>query len=312
MTFQYFLRRSFYIFPVLFGVTLICFLIFNVVGGDPALQFAGKNPSFDQITSLRYELGLDQPLHRQYFIFLKQVVTFDWGKSWQTHENINELLIKGLGPSLSLTFPAFFLSFLISIIIALYITCLRKTWVDPCITTFCLVLMSLSFLVYIIVYQYVFAFSMNLFPINGWNSDFLLRWRYLLLPWLISITVSLGPGILIYRSILMDETLQDYVVTARAKGLSWFAVYSKHILKNVMIPVSTFIIMQIPFLMTGSLLLEAFFGIPGLGGLLMQAIQNSDFPVIKAMTVMGSILYLLFNLISDFIYVFFDPRVVLE
>ncbi len=312
MTFQYFLRRLFYTFPVIFGVTLICFLIFNVVGGDPALQFAGKNASFDQIISLRHELGLDQPFYKQYFLFLKQVITFDWGESWQTHENINDLLIKGLGPSLSLTLPAFFLNFIISIALALYTTSLRKTWIDPCVTTFCLGLMSLSFLVYIIVYQYVFAFYLNLFPINGWNPDFWLRWRYLLLPWLISITVSLGPSVLIYRSVLMDETLQDYVITAKAKGLSQFVIYLKHILKNAMIPISTFVMMQIPFLMTGSLLLEAFFGIPGLGGLLMQAIQNSDFPVIRAMTVMGSLTYLLFNLVSDFVYTFFDPRVNME
>ena len=312
MTFRYFFRRLLYTFPVLFGVTLICFLIFNVVGGDPALQYAGKNASFEQIASLRHELGLDQSFHKQYFLFLKQVITFDWGESWQTHENINELLAKGLGPSLSLSLPAFFLTFIISMALALYTTCFRKTWVDPCITTFCLALMSVSFLVYIIVYQYVFAFSMNLFPINGWNSSLWLRWHYLLLPWLISVSVSLGPSVLIYRSVLMDEALQDYVTTAKARGLSPFVIYLRHILKNTMIPISTFVIMQIPFLMTGSLLLEAFFGIPGLGGLLMQAIQNSDFPVIKAMTVMGSLAYLLFNLISDFAYTLFDPRVGLE
>ncbi len=312
MTRGYLIRRLLYTLPVLFGVTLICFLIFNVVGGDPALQYSGRNANLEQMASLRHELGLDQPLHKQYFLFLKQVVSLDWGESWQTHENINTLLFRGLGPSLCLSLPAFFLSFIISMALALYTTCFRKTWVDPLITTFCLALMSVSFLVYIIIYQYVFAFSLNLFPINGWDPGLWLRWNYLLLPWFISVSVSLGPGILLYRSIFMDEVLQNYVTTARAKGLSPFVIYMRHILKNAMIPISTLVITQIPFLMTGSLLLEAFFGIPGLGGLLMQAIQNSDFPVIKAMTVMGSLAYLLFNLVSDLTYTLFDPRVGLE
>ena len=312
MTREYFLRRLFSTVPILFGVTLICFLIFNVVGGNPALEAAGKNATAEQIASFRHELGLDQPLHKQYFLFLRQVITFNWGESWQTHENINQLLIKGLGPSLSLTLPAFLLSFMISLALALYTTCFRETWVDRCITTLCLALMSVSFLVYIIVYQYIFAFSLNLFPINGWDPGLWSRWSYLILPWLISLSVSLGPNLLIYRAILVDETLKDYITTAKAKGLSQPVIYLRHVLKNAMIPISTFFIMQIPFLMTGSLLLEAFFGIPGLGGLLIQAIQNADFPVIKAMTVMGALTYLVFNLISDFAYTFFDPRVSLE
>ena len=280
MTFKYFIKRLVYTIPILFGVTLFCFLIFNVVGGDPALESAGKNTTTEELASIRHELGLDRPLHKQYFFFLRQVVTLDWGQSWQTNESINQLLIDGLGPSLSLTFPPFLMTFIICLLLSFFTLCFGRGWLDSFLTAFCLVLMSVSFLVYIIVYQYFFAFSLNLFPINGWDESLLFRWKYLLLPWLISITVLLGPIFLICRSVFLEEALKPYIITAKAKGLSQSKIFFRHILKNSMIPLSTLFISQIPFLMTGSLLLESFFGIPGLGGLLMQAIQSGDFPVI--------------------------------
>lgn len=233
----------------------------------------------------------------------------DWGQSWHTKENINRMILHGISPTLSLTLPAFFMSFVVCLFFAFVCIHFRRIWFDRFIVVICLSLMSISFLVYIIVYQYVFAFHLGLFPINGWDASYIYRWKFLLLPWLISISVSLGPNILIYRSALLDETLQDYVTTAKAKGVPSFLLYIRHILKNAMIPISTLLIMQVPFLMTGSLLLEAFFGIPGLGGLLIQGIQNADFPVIKAMTVLGSIVYVIFNLIADLCYTYFDPRV---
>ncbi|MCJ8275807.1 MAG: ABC transporter permease [Bdellovibrionales bacterium] len=298
--------------PILIGVTLITFLLFHVVGGDPAFQLAGKNATPEQIESIRSQLGLNKSLALQYLDFVKQTFTLDWGRSWTTQQNISSMISQGIGPSLSLTVPSFILSFLICIGIALFSTYKKGTWIDRSITMVCLALMSVSFLVYIIFYQYLLAFEWGLFPITGWDPSWSGRWSYLILPWIISISVSLGPGILIYRTALLDEVLQDYVRTARAKGVTNWVVYSQHILKNAMIPIITIVVMQMPFLITGSLLLEAFFSIPGLGGILIQAINNSDFPVIKAMTVLGSILYMLFNLLSDLLYAVVDPRVELK
>lgn len=298
--------------PVLLGVTVVTFLIFYVVGGDPSFQLAGKSATLEQIQSIRIELGLNKPLLSQYFDFLRQTLTFQWGQSWHTHENINQMIINGIGPSLSLTLPAFLISFIFSLIIALF-----SAWseqgptkrVDKWITSICLSLMSISFLVYIISFQYFLAFDLGLFPINGWDSSWSGRWTYLVLPWIISIFVSLGPNILIFRTAILDQASQDYVRTAQAKGLSALSTYFVHVLKNAMIPIITVVVLQIPFLMTGSLLLESFFGIPGLGGLLIQSIQNADFPVIKAFTIIGSILYLFFNLMADILYAWIDPRV---
>ena len=293
-------------------MTLITFCLFHVVGGDPAFQLAGKNATIEQIESIRIELGLNKALSLQYFDFLKQTVTLDWGRSWSTQQKISTMIFDGLGPSLSLTIPSFIMSFFICIGIALFSTYRKGSWIDRTITTLCLALMSISFLVYIIFYQYTLAYKAGLFPITGWDSSFSGRWSYLVLPWIISISVSLGPSILIYRTALLDEVFQDYVRTARAKGVGNKVIYVKHILKNALIPIVTIVVMQMPFLITGSLLLEAFFGIPGLGGMLIQALNNSDFPVIKTMTVFGSILYMIFNLLSDLLYAVVDPRVELK
>ena len=276
---------------------------------------AGKNATPEQIESIRIELNLNQSLPLQYLEFLRQTFFFDWGQSLQTGEDINQIILRGIGPSLSLTLPAFLVTLLLSITIALFSAYAReglsKTF-DQSVTTLCLAIMSISLLVYIITFQYFLAFKLDLFPIHGWDDSITGRWEYLVLPWVILVFVSLGPNILIFRSAILDQASQDYVRTAHAKGLSAITTFFRHILKNAMIPIVTVVLIQIPFLMTGSLLLEAFFGIPGMGGLLIQAIQSADFPVIKAFTVIGSLAYLFFNLVADILFTLFDPRVELK
>ena len=219
---SYGFRKFIQIFPTLIGITLITFFLFYLAGGDPALQLAGKNGTLEQIESLRIELGLKEPLIQQYLNFLIQTLTLNWGESWHTHENINSMIYKGLGPSLCLTLPAFFVSLVLSIVISLSTIALssRKKILNEIVTWLCLALMSVSFLVYIIVFQYYLAFKWNIFELNGWDESWALRWQYLFLPWVISILVSLGPNILIFRSALFEELSQNYVRTGFAKGLS--------------------------------------------------------------------------------------------
>ncbi len=311
---HYCIKRILYVIPILFGVTLITFIIFNVAGGDPAFEQAGRNATQEQIESIRKELGLDRPLVWQYLHFVKQTLSFSWGNSWSTSQNINQMFLKGVGPSLCLTLPSFIISIGLSILLALYTTFMgsRKPIVDQSISSLCLALMSVSFLVYIICFQYFFAYYLGLFEINGWSFDWTERWSYLILPWIISIFVTLGPNILIFRSAFLNEVNQDYVRTARSKGVSQFHVYFRHILQNSLVPIITIVMLQVPYLLTGSLLLEAFFGIPGLGGVLIQAIQNADFPVVKAFTVMGSLAYIFINLFTDLLYIVADPRIELK
>jgi len=171
---------------------------------------------------------------------------------------------------------------------------------------------SVSSLVFILALQYFLAYRLDLFPISGWDESWIHRWTYLTLPIIIYVVVSVGSHILFYRTVFIDEIYQDYVRTARAKGLTERIILFKHVLRNALIPIITLVVLQMPFLILGSLLLETFFGIPGLGGILVQAINNADFPVIKAMTVFGAVLYMIFQLISDVLYSVVDPKVQLR
>jgi peptide/nickel transport system permease protein len=307
--FFYFIRKLLYSVPVILGVTLITFFLFNIVGGDPALQYAGKNASAELISSLRQELGLNQSLWGQYLFFLKQTLTFQWGQSWTTQQSILKMFGEGIGPSLSVTLPAFLISVISSVILSLFCAFYRYRFFDKAVHVLCLSLMSVSFLVYIIVLQKFLTYDHSLFPVYGWDPSWQWRWQYVGLPWLIYVAVSIGPKILVFRAAILDEVQKDYVRTGRAKGLSAVALYGKHILRNALIPILTLVLAQMPSLITGSLLLETFFGIPGIGNMLVKAIQTSDFPVIKAMTVMGALFYIAFNLLNDLLYFYFEPRV---
>lgn len=309
---KYIIRRLLYMIPILFGITLFTFFLFNVVGGDPAAQAAGRYASAEHIAQLKAELGLDGPLYKQYLDFLHQIITFDFGRSWATKQKISTMILDGIGASLSLTAPAFFLSLLIAISFGLLVAHLRGKAFDKIALFICLAMLSISSLVYILFGQYFFAFQMGWFPISGWDPSWVGRWEYLLLPILIFVTLNLGSDILLYRTVFLDEMYQDYVRTAKAKGLNQPSILFKHILRNAMVPIITLVVLQMPFLITGSLLLENFFGIPGLGDLIVQAINNADFPVIKAMTFIGAVLYMVFQLISDILYALVDPKIQLR
>ena len=298
--------------PILFGITLLTFSLFNVFGGDPALRFAGRHATPEMVETLRAELGLNRSLPEQYLFFVKQIATFDYGRSWATKQTIATMISDGVGASLCLTIPVEIFSILFCIGLALLAVYYRARFFDKATMVICLGLLSISSLVYIIILQYGLAYKFGIFPISGWDPDWVGRWQYLFLPWLILFILNLGPSILVYRSVMTDELFQDYVRTARAKGLSQYVVFTKHILKNALIPIITIIVIELPFIITGTFLVEHFFSIPGLGGLLIKAFQDSDFPVIKAMTVIVSILYMLLSLFADIIYAAVDPRIKLS
>ena len=301
---------------ILFGITLVTFLLFNVAGGDPATMHAGKHASEEQIAEIRRELGLDRPLHMQYVFYVKQIASLDFGRSWATRQKITDMILDGIPASLSLTFPAFMITLVVTISIALLLVFLRGPRfgeiVDKSVMVVCLAAMSISSLVYILFLQYFLGYQLGWFPITGWDPDWVGRWEYLILPILIYVVLSLGSNILFYRTIFMDEIFQDYVRTARSKGLGPKAIMLKHVLRNALIPIITITVVQLPFLILGTLLLEAFFGIPGLGGLLYSALGNADFPVIKAMVFMSAVLYMFAQLLTDILYALVDPKVKLS
>lgn len=309
---SYLLRRLVSTIPTLLGVTLVIFVLFNMVGTDPAIMMVGRHATPAQMAEIRHEYGLDQPTYVQYFDYLKQVVTFDYGRSYATKQKIGKMITDGIVPSLSLAIPAFAITTLLSIGIGLLVAYFRGKWIDKIGVVFCVFGMSVPILAYILFGQYFFAYKLGWFEISGYDPSFDGWFRYTALPALIWIIVSLGYDVRFYRTAVLEEVNQDYVRTARAKGLSGPKVFLKHVLKNSMGPIITNVVIEIPLLITGAFLLEGFFGIPGLGGITISAFYNSDFPVIKAMTTLTAILFIIGNLMTDILYTVVDPRVSLK
>lgn len=309
---QYIIRRLLYMIPVLLGVSLVIFVLFNLIGGDPTAVLLGKNANARAMAELREQLGLNKSLFLQYLDVVKSAFTFDFGRSWATKQEITYMIKQGAYPSLCLTIPAFMISTVLSLLISLVVAFYRGRGIDLFIRFFCIAGMSISALTYILAFQWIFAFELDWFEISGFEYGFPAFIPYVALPAIIWIILSLGPDVRFFRTVILDEIYQDYVRTARAKGLSEASILLKHVLRNALIPIITYVVIQIPFLILGALLLESFFGIPGLGGITLNALNSSDFPVIKAMAILSSVVYILFSLLSDILYTFADPRVKLK
>ncbi|WP_256415244.1 ABC transporter permease [Acinetobacter sp. 5862] len=309
----YVVRRLWQMIPTMLGVILLIFFLFNWVGGDPAYILAGKMSSPEQIENIRKQLGVDQPYYVQLWIFIKQILTFDYGASWSTGEPVSQIILTRLGPSLTLLIPLTILQTVISIILALAVASVRGSLTDRMVMMLCTIGMSISILVYIIVFQYVLAYQLSWFPVQGWSDQFSQNlFQYSLLPILIMLVVSIAPTLRLYRSFVLDEINQDYVRTARAKGVGGSRVLSVHVLRNASIPIVTEVMASLPALLIGAFLIERFFGIPGIGREIIIAVERSDFPVIKAITVYIAVVTMIFNLIADLIYKLLDPRVQLK
>lgn len=307
----YIVRRLLYTIPLILGVALIIFIIFHVVTPNPVYLFLGKSATPHEVALMERQLGLDEPLVIQFVDFLRQIVTFDYGYSFQTHEPISEIIKRGIVPSLFLTVPAFLGGTLLGILLGIICAFFHNSITDKGIVVLSVMGMSISSLALILIGQYFLAFHWEIFPISGYEPGFAAI-QYLLLPWLIWISISVGSDVRFYRTVMMNEIRQDYVRTAYAKGLPTKIVLFRHVLANALIPIITRVVIALPFLYTGSLLLENFFAIPGLGNMQVNAILHNDWPVIKAITMVGALLYIGANLASDILYAFVDPRVQLK
>ena len=310
---SYILRRIWQMIPTMMGVILLVFGLFKFFGGDPAEIIGGLSASAEQIASIRTQLGLDQPWYVQLWIFVKSIVTFDWGKSWATNELISNLFATRLPATLTIMVPILVLEVGLAIVCALGVAYVRGTLTDRAVMVITTVALSVSFLVYVIVGQYIFAFRLGWFPVQGWGSNLATNLLvYAPLPVFLAVLVSLAPQTRLYRSFFLDEINQDYVRTARAKGVGENTILFKHVLRNAMIPVLTNVATQLPGIFVGSFLIEVFFSIPGIGREVLLAVNRSDYPVIQAVAVYLAALTMVINLITDVLYKFVDPRVVLK
>ena len=310
---SYVIRRVLQMIPTLFGVMLLLFILFNWVGGDPSYILAGKSLSDETLASIRAQLGLDQSLPAQFLIFVRQVLTFDFGTSWTTQQPVSETILRRIGPSLTLMAAWLVVSTVLAISIAGLVAYFRGGRLDRTITMISTVMMSVSVLVYIILGQYFLAYKLNWFPVLGWSDSLWVNLTtYVPLPLILGLAVSLAPDVRFYRSCFLEEMNHDYVRTARAKGLSERAVMVRHVMRNAMIPIVTQLMMYLPFMIVGATLLERFFGIPGMGREVLLSVERSDFPMIKAITIYIVIAIMIFNLLADIVYKMIDPRVQLK
>jgi peptide/nickel transport system permease protein len=307
----YVARRVLYTLPVLLGVAMLVFMLFHGVGEDPVRVALGQHATATSIAELREKWGLDRPLPLQFLHFLGQIVTFDYGESFTSGEKLSRLFAAGATVSLTLTVPPFVMGFVVNVALGLLVAYYRGSWLDRFSTALFIMAMSISYLVYIIACQYLLAYRLDLFPISGYEPG-LSGLVYFLLPWIIIMLVGMGPDVRLYRTLFLDETSADYVRTARAKGLSEPAVLFKHVLKNAMIPIVTYTMVAIPFLILGAFLMERYFSLPGIGDLMITAINNGDFPVLKGLTMVIAIAYSAMVLITDIVYAWVDPRVSLN
>ena len=321
----YIVRRTLYCIPVYLGILMLLMLVLRV--RDPVPAFMGKNASVEEIELKRTEVGLDKPFLVQYGRFLGQLMTLDFSEeSWQQKgRSVGEIVGGGLGPTLALTVPALALTTIISVSVSLIAAWFRGRTVDRSLVFVAVLGMSVSFLVYIIVGQYWLGYSVRSedgsfapFAISGYQSitqvglwDYLTsKWPYYcLLPVMISVIVSMGYDTRFYRAVMVEESQQDYITTARAKGADERRIMFLHLLKNAMIPVITRVSISIPFLITGSFLLEMYFRIPGVGRALITAVNQADFPVVQTIGAVFAIAYLATNLLTDVLYAMVDPRV---
>ena len=320
----YIIRRTLYAIPILIGVNITVFFLFFVVSSPDqmAQQILGdKNITQADLDNWKRQNGYHLPLWfnteasgtaslTETIFFQKSVKLFffDFGTSDANNIDITSQIYQRMWASLAIALPTFLIGVLVNITVSMIVAYYRATYVDFWGTIVAVILMSVSTLFYIIGGQWVFGKILRLFPISGYDTGVDL-WKFVILPVVIGIIGGVGAGIRFYRTIFLEEVNREYVRTARAKGLSEAVVLFKHTLKNAMIPILTNVVLVIPLLFMGSLVMEAFFAIPGLGGFTIEAIHAQDFAIVRSMVYIGSVLYIIGLLLTDISYTLVDPRI---
>ena len=323
---SYILRRIAYAVPILIGVNVITFVLFFVVNSpdDMArLHLGERRVTQGAIDKWKGERGYDKPLiwnsdavsaekFRDTIFFSNSIrlFSFEFGQS-DSGRDIGYDISQRMWPSLAIAIPVFVVGLLSTITLALIVAFFRGTYLDTWAVIICVAMMSISSLFYIIGGQYLIGKLLHLVPISGFDMS-IVGAKFIVLPVIVGILGSLGGGIRWYRTIFLEEISKDYVRTARAKGLSERSVLFVHVLRNALIPILTGVVVVLPMLFMGSLITEAFFGIPGLGSYTIEAIQRQDFAIVRSMVFLGSCLYIVGLLLTDISYTLVDPRVRLD
>lgn len=322
---RYAIRRIAQLVPATLGILLLTFTLFNVVGGSSAQAVLGQHADASAIAAFNARYGFDKPLllgplsappgtplrarvsrafDTQFTAYCRDLLHGDFGESVAYGMRVADVLKSGVGPSLSITVPILIGGTIIALALAMLAAAFRDRAADTAVLFGSTLCMSVNYVVWILAGQFLLSYKLRLFPIWGFEG-----FAYILLPVAIGILSGLGRDVRYFRAVLIDESNRPYVRAAYSRGLSRRAVFMRHVLPNAMIPVVTYVSLSIPYLFTGSLLLESFFGIPGLGGVSMNAIHSADLSLIRAVVILGALLYQLVNLATDLCYAWLDPRV---
>jgi len=323
---SYIIKRILYAIPILIGVNLITFMLFFMVNTPDDMaraQLGAKQVTPQMIESWKEQKGYNKPL---FFneqakdvekitdtLFVQESIklfSFDFGFS-DSNRNIGEDIKQRMIPSLAIALPTFIIGIITNISLALLIVLFRGSVLDTSMMIVAVMIMSISSLFYIIAGQVIFSKMWHWVPISGYESG----WgaiKFVILPIMIGVFAGIGSSVRWYRSLFLEEINKDYIRTARAKGLSEISVLFKHLLPNGMLPILTGVVVVIPTLFMGSLIMESFFGIPGLGSYTIDAIKAQDFAIVKVMVFLGSVLYIIGLILTDISYTVFDPRVKLK
>lgn len=272
------------------------------------MTILGKNATKESIAEFNHKYGYDKPLifakDSQFSNFILNLSKGDFGYSIEHKEPVISVLKRGVGPSLSLTVPILIGGVILALMLAVVSAANRGGAVDKFILLVSTILMSVNYVVWVLAGQFFLGYKFSLFPVWGYDGI-----GYLVLPIAIGVFSSLGVDIRFFRAAVLDEMYKPYILTARAKKLSKMKILFVHVLGNALIPIATYVSLSIPYLFTGSLLLESFFGIPGLGQVSINAIHSADMAVVRTVVVLGALLYQFVNLLSDLLNAALDPRV---
>ena len=298
---------------LILGVTLISFSLMVWFGPDQTYSLVGKNASAEQIAEIRKQLGYDQPFIERYVSYLNDLFTLNLGASNSSGEAVSNILKKTIPVTIQLMIPGFILGNLLGIALGLLATYRKGRWIDRLINGFSVTSMSISFLVVIIFLQVFLCtpYGLNLFPVRGWQvtglSSYLL---YVTVPTLSLVFITVGYNTRFYRAVFVEEAGKDHIRTARAFGASPASILWRHVLKNSLVPITTRFMFSIPLIVvSGSLLIESYFGIPGIGKVTFDAITNGDQPVLKAVVGLTAVAFIFIQVLTDMIYKLIDPRI---
>jgi len=305
-------RRLLQLIPVLFGITVITFFLLRLIPGDPALQILGQHYTPAGAKVVRHSLGLDKPLWEQYLLFLQHLFQGNLGDSITFKQSAGSVIAERLPPTLFLVAYAATLALLVSIPAGV-ISALRRGGIfDQAARFTTLVGFAMPGFWLGIILILIFSVHLQLFPVNGYGNTFVQHLDHLFLP---AATIALGFSTIVIRT-LRSSTLaalsSDYVDTARIKGISRFAVLRRHVLRNAIISVVVVFGINLAFLISGTVIIENVFGIPGVGRLLVDSVSTRDYPVVQGVTLIFAFLVVAVNLVTDVVHASLDPRVVLE